>query len=172
MNLNTKYKIYTKINRITSPIRQFIYGIQNLIHWFKIIWKDRDWDYYYFYCIMEFKIQSMYKYYGQKGRLNKKRLYKLKVCNLLLRKLKEDNYIFNLYELHERKYGKFKLVSSDIPNSKNKKITIVNENITPENEEQERKDFSLLVDKEVYLRKQDQELLYKLLSKHIRTWQD
>ena len=29
---------------IPSPIRDFFYGIYNIIRWSKVIYKDRDWD--------------------------------------------------------------------------------------------------------------------------------
>lgn len=50
--------------RIAWQIRDFIrydlsQGIKNLIRWFPIIWRDRDWDWKFLACIMEFKLRTM-----------------------------------------------------------------------------------------------------------------
>ena len=39
--------------------RNIKYGIENLIKWFPIIVRDRDWDFAYLLEIMKFKIQNM-----------------------------------------------------------------------------------------------------------------
>lgn len=40
-------------------IRNIKYGIENLIKWFPIVVRDRDWDFYFLLAIMKFKIQNM-----------------------------------------------------------------------------------------------------------------
>lgn len=41
-----------------------IQNIKNLIAWFPVIWKDRDWDRYYLYNIMIFKLNKMEKFFN------------------------------------------------------------------------------------------------------------
>jgi len=43
--------------------KQFIQNINNLIYWFPVIWKDRQWDNYYFLEIMRKKLIIMEKFY-------------------------------------------------------------------------------------------------------------
>jgi len=38
--------------------RDFTYGIKNLIKWFPVIWRDRDWDDYYIWEILKFKLTN------------------------------------------------------------------------------------------------------------------
>lgn len=38
--------------------RNFYTGIRNLIKWFPVIWKDRDWDHHYIYHILDFKLEQ------------------------------------------------------------------------------------------------------------------
>ena len=38
-------------------IKSFIISIKNLIKWFPIIWKDRDWDDHYIWEIMKNKLR-------------------------------------------------------------------------------------------------------------------
>ena len=48
-------------------MRKFIYGIKNLIKWFPIIWKDRDWDYYYIMEIYKKKLLFTAKHMRKNG---------------------------------------------------------------------------------------------------------
>lgn len=47
------------LSSIPIEIRRIIKGIKNIIRWAPIIYKDRDWDYTYFYDILEFKLKSI-----------------------------------------------------------------------------------------------------------------
>ena len=46
--------------------RDFIEGIKNLIKWFPIIWKDRNWDHSYIYEILKFKLKKTFKPFNKK----------------------------------------------------------------------------------------------------------
>lgn len=37
-------------------------GIRNLIKWWPVIWRDRDWDHAYLSRLIEFKLTSMYMF--------------------------------------------------------------------------------------------------------------
>jgi hypothetical protein len=43
---------------IRQVIRNTIKGIENVIYWFPVIWKDRDWDHYYIYEILKTKLEK------------------------------------------------------------------------------------------------------------------
>ena len=49
-------------------LRNFISGIKNLIRWFPIIWKDRDWDDRFIWQIMIQKIKFQAQYIGKRDR--------------------------------------------------------------------------------------------------------
>lgn len=42
-------------------------GIKNLVRWFNVIWKDRDWDDHYIWEILKTKIEHQAKYIGGRG---------------------------------------------------------------------------------------------------------
>lgn len=52
----TKFRIFT---------RDFKVGIKNLIKWFPIIWKDKDWDSGYMYEMLYHKLNFMHEYFSQ-----------------------------------------------------------------------------------------------------------
>jgi hypothetical protein len=48
-------------------IKQLFERIRHLIHWVPIIWRDRDWDYYFIYEILKHKLISTERYIREKG---------------------------------------------------------------------------------------------------------
>jgi hypothetical protein len=48
-------------------IKQFFERFRHLIHWYPIIWRDRDWDYYFIYEILKHKLINTEKYIRKKG---------------------------------------------------------------------------------------------------------
>ena len=42
-------------------------GIKNIWKWFPVIWKDRDWDYYYIYQVLKFKLEKQANYLIKHG---------------------------------------------------------------------------------------------------------
>ena len=49
-------------------MREFIQGVKNLIKWFPVIWRNRDWDHTFIYDILTFKLEQQAKYIGGKDR--------------------------------------------------------------------------------------------------------
>lgn len=49
-------------------IKQFFKRIRNLYRWFPIIWKDQDWDDWYIFEILKFKIRNQADYIGYHDR--------------------------------------------------------------------------------------------------------
>ena len=49
-----------------EALNKFINGIKNLIYYFNVVWKDRDWDYSYIENILEAKLTKTYKRYSSK----------------------------------------------------------------------------------------------------------
>ena len=50
-------------------------GIKNLIKWFPIVWRDRDWDEAYLLTVMEFKFKNMSHLHKNYGHLENSELY-------------------------------------------------------------------------------------------------
>jgi hypothetical protein len=45
------------IRRFKDAIRQFSIGVRNIIKWIPVLYKDRDWDFYYVYNILQKKLE-------------------------------------------------------------------------------------------------------------------
>ena len=70
------------------------YGIKNIIYWFPIIWKDRNWDHSYILTILQHKLKAQAKYIGSKDRHTraKQDARRMKICVNLIEKLQESFY--------------------------------------------------------------------------------
>jgi len=115
------------------------YGVPNLIAWFKIAWKDRDWDYAPVLIMLRFKLQKMARhsdrtdiYIGQKREA--KRMW---TCVYLIDRILADEYFEN------KRY-----------------LDLIHVNRDKANEF-----LGNLV-------RQDIDMLFNIMSKHIKKWWD
>jgi hypothetical protein len=81
-----------------------VYGVENLIRWFPIIWRDRDWDQNYLLRMMEFKFKRMALLHETHGHLVRapKTARQLRIAATLCRRLYEEPY----YYMATFKYGR------------------------------------------------------------------
>ena len=75
-------------------------GIKNLWKWFPIIWKDRDWDYYYIYQVLKFKLEKQAKHLGEKNwhESSKRDAEVMMTCVRLINKLQNEEYYEPYYD--------------------------------------------------------------------------
>jgi len=166
---NLKEKLSTKYYNITN-------GIKNLWKWLPIVWGDRDWDHYYLYKLLNFKFKNMEYLHKNYSHLKDGDIIanQLKVVKLLTQRLIEDNYIEEIWNNHDKKWGEIKFNYESTPAYKNcVEVFLKRENIkTEEDVKQERKEFRRVTDQEIMLRKQDREYLFKLMNRNIEGWWD
>ncbi len=167
--------IHSIIQKIKDAPRNIKYGIENLIQWFPVIWKDRDWDHCFLYMILKYKLERMEKaFHSNKamGLCSNKEAKKMRLCINLLKRLIEDEYNENASIEYHKKWGrpKFNWIPVDDECSS---LEITHEKVkTEEDKIQEKKEFHRICDHEKNMRKQDIEYLFKYMSKHIEGWWD
>jgi hypothetical protein len=76
----------------------FKYGISNLFTWFKIIWSNRDYDQWYIYEILKFKLERQSKYIRNHDTIESNKEISDKI-NLIVKliKLEQEDYYSNEY---------------------------------------------------------------------------
>src|SRR6185312_9557651 len=112
-------------------------GIHNLIRWFPIVWHDVDFDESTLIEMMEFKCRKMARHH-EKYRVFadwKRTARQLRMCELLCKRLREDNYSDNVRKFFT--YGTRAWA----------------------------KEWTAL-------QKQDQEMLGRIIGKHLQSWWD
>lgn len=74
-------------------------GVKNLINWLPIIWKDRDWDFAYYFDIEKKKLQNMLKFYEDSSRVVDVDTKYFKICIKLIDAILEnDDYLTQTYD--------------------------------------------------------------------------
>lgn len=75
-------------------LRNFIERVYNLYRWFPIIWKDQDWDDYYIFEILKFKLKNQAKYISECGNhVSAERDAEIMtLCVRLIDRLQDDYY--------------------------------------------------------------------------------
>ena len=145
-------------------IRSLFRSIKRLFYWLPVIWKDRDWDQYFFFVILRHKMKSMQKYFEKNAHFvgMEKEAKRMKLCVKLLDMLIIDEYHEIAFRQHEQRWGEF---NGDLNNLHRTKVT-------PETEKQERIEAKRCYELEDHLRQQDIDQLCKIISKYVFGWWD
>ena len=93
-------------SKIGYKVRGFFTSVGNLIKWFPVIWKDRDWDDHYIFEVFKFKLEKQAKYIKEKGfhtnsDLDAKRMM---LCVKLMEKVQEDFYTMEYMDYEEKDF--------------------------------------------------------------------
>lgn len=80
-------------------------GICNLIYWFPVIWKDRNWDDSYIFEIMMHKLKAQSKFIGARDIhvLAERDAEVMMTCVRLMERVKEEYYSMEYFDYHESK---------------------------------------------------------------------
>lgn len=118
-------------------------GFSNIKFWFKIIWNDRDFDWYYTFIILQAKIKKQRLRFEElkKCRYHSvnidKDIKNMKKCEYLIQRIIDDDYL-NSAEFERLEKIKYKLAREHAE----------------------------------YMEKQDMKLLFKILEEEIKKWWD
>lgn len=133
-------------------------GIPNLIRWFPIIWKQRDWDYGYLIDLVDFKLGLMAKTIKENAIIdaNNRVSKQIEYARFLLKRAYSDCTLEAEFEAHSKKYP------FDI-----KKLT---------GEKRygmaEMREFRSLMEREALIQQDAKKRLAKHLDKYLQRWWD
>jgi hypothetical protein len=166
-------------------IRYFLTGVKNIFRWIPTLYKDRDWDPWHIYTILQKKIECQRQEIINANRhteIDKDNRDMTIVLNLLER-VKEDYYTTEYLDYDETKYDFIPV--KDNPNLKEMVKTILSENYDeflkkyPSSVKKVLKEKGTDLEKDVlchYVARHNQEkarkLLFKLLEQKIERWWD
>jgi hypothetical protein len=86
--------------------KMFRTGVKNLIYWFPIIWKDRNWDSHYIFEILSHKIKAQSKYIGERDihTRAKRDVEVMMSCVRLMKLVQEEFYSMEYSDYHKTKH--------------------------------------------------------------------
>ena len=82
---------------------QFKRGVKNIIYWFPVIWKDRDWDSHYIFEILQHKLEAQANYIGRRDLHTRAQLdaKRMRLCISLIKKVQEEDYTMEYMDYHK-----------------------------------------------------------------------
>lgn len=106
--------------------RDFVSGIKNLIRWFPVIWKDRDWDGHFIWELMIQKLKFQAKYIGDRDwHVNAKRDAEIMMtCVRLMERVQSEHYQMEYIDYYEAKH---EFVDTDDPEFKELKTKYISD---------------------------------------------
>jgi hypothetical protein len=136
-------------------MKSLLISIKNLINWLPVIWIDRQYDHYFIYNILQFKLEKQAKYISKYSHHVDRNydVMKINTCVRLIKKLKNDEYEMEFYDHLKKKYG----------------ISNVNFiKATPAI----KKDCKEMMKTSIEKHKKAKRILFKLLESNIENWWD
>ncbi len=134
------------------------------------IWRDRDWDYYYLYNILYYKLKHMEEHFNRDNPtiVNSKQYAKqIMVAKNLAKRLRDNNYLSNALYWHDKKFNEVNfndLISKEPVNGYY--IYIGDQN------KGRRDSFKICCEHSDYMESQDKEYLFEYMKKKINWWWD
>lgn len=152
-------------SRVYKAYKNFKYGIRNLIKWFPVIWRDRDWDEFYLLKLLSFKLASMSKHHSKYGvSENSKEIVKqLKELSELANRIAEQDYTNEAFGNKKYLVDKHKMEFIKLDNGN---YAVEFTGLTDE----ERKEMLNLHRLEGVLLERDIEKLFTIMKNDIRLW--
>lgn len=166
------YKVYDKL---FFPIERLFSRIKLTWDWYwNVLRYDCDWDWTDICIVLKYKLERTRKCLEQGHHVRAYRDAKqIRICELLLDRIEKDAYIDYLFKQHNKRWGKLKIEWEPTDNPDITRSIIGRSGVmTPEQEEQESKEFRMICKHEDYMQKQDMELLGRYLTKYLRNWWD
>ena len=156
--------------KISKLYWDIYYGIRNIVRWFPVIWKDRQWDYHFLFGLLRFKLGLMEKFFREDALYvgAEEDAFVLRSCCNVLDRLIDDDYCTVAFEELDMIWGGAQLnvgvcYSLDIsrPNVKTEQDKIT-----------ERQEFLDCCKNEGNMRLYDINTLFTLMKKNVHLWWD
>lgn len=148
---------------------RFKEGIQNLIKWFPIIWKDRQWDYHYLYIILHKKIELMEEFFESENVMavnTKDTSEEMKLVKEALERLMNDDYLSKELIEYDVRYKDMDLYKSEKVEGEDYYRLVWTDN---EEQMKEFHDAGECADKKEI---EDINFVFSSLNKYIQKWWD
>lgn len=174
------FSLYRFRRELVYPLRFAKYGVQNLFAYFKIIWFDRDWDYYFIESLLLFKLKRTRNHIAKhQNHVDwEKTVKSIDFVIKALERIHADTYREKAEKELEEKYGELTTSSVAFTHDKNgNPLTyqlVFNRSKCETEEELEKADEEFrkiynLKEKDI---QRDYRLAFKVMAKYIQSWWD
>lgn len=146
-------------------IKRFFRNLATSSRWFIRTWDTYEYDYNYLLKVMKWKLEDMEKFFRSEwaySRESGKCADEMKICRVLIERIIADKYADKLWDEHKEKYGD--LVIELLDSGKR--------GIRTSQSQAESKSLRRIMLHSDYMKKQDLDYLFKIMSRKIENWWD
>jgi hypothetical protein len=160
-------------NKVVELYYSIKNGIENIINWFPIVWKDRNWDRLYIYILLHHKLRNMEKFFNgylpySSPEYTNKINHEIKIAKALCERIIENDYLSNALIPYYKIYSdNDKLMWSEPCNDGTGHYRVI---FTEDNKQ--RKLFRRCGKHADYMEKQDIDYLHRYIAKRGSGWWD
>jgi hypothetical protein len=176
--MGIKWNLSNVWGKLTRPfIRTFQWAVK-VVQYAKFLWNDFDWDFGFFLSLMQYKLKRMRTTIIENNNLVRSEEIgaQIKHAEDLIQKYLNHDYCVDLYEAHEKKWGKTVDLSEKIDAGCGQTMYTWNmsrENATTPELKQQEKDEALAI----YERGDEEERktldeIFSHIRKHLEEWWD
>lgn len=171
-------KLFTKLKDFYQDLK---YYIKNIYKWSSILWKDKDWDYYFIFDVLRFKIEKTRDYIqlhkrfvGWEQVVSKMNL-SLKLINLVKEEYYNleylDYYKQDFFTISPKENGLYELKSGEVYDNNLKNYFNKYKNIYNKFKHLE-DEMSIALKISTYNHSRAKRILFNLLNNEIEKWWD
>jgi hypothetical protein len=154
---------------IINLFKSFRIGIKNLFYYFKVVWKDRQWDYSFIETLLILKYKKMYSHMISKRCLKHEELDKniqaLRICINILKRREEDFYT-DIWHLRAGQYMEFNWTPAEEQDEYSAYVLSIAENLDEIDVNYSKHKYADLI------RDRDWKTYNKLIQKYHEKWWD
>ena len=116
---------------ISSYVRNIGTSIRNLIKWFPIVWRDRDWDHSFTYDVIQFKLEQQATYLAKRNTFVNSQAYvdHARTMAKLIEMHRDGHYGIEYMDHHETEWEFLDI--DDKPDYKRLEIHVTSEDFDP-----------------------------------------
>ena len=165
-----------------NHVNVFLEFLERVWLWLPILWRDRNWDHSFILDVLEHKIKLTRLCIGKYDRHTtvKEDCHNMRVAEILIRRIREDNYDEPFMVEHEAKWGKLdwnrwhkEEHDNILFDNKFSKAGLTRPGIKSQKDwDEENKEHLRIIKHSKYQKSQDYDYLFKHLKKHLERWWD
>ena len=178
--MGIKWNLSVLWGKITYPFSRFFHWVVKTAQYSKLLWNDFDWDYSYILILLQYKLKrTRERILDNNIVVSAEQIAaEIKHAEDLIQNWRDDNFCEDLYEAHEKKWGKIisrkernkdDQVDGDKPWDwfmRREKAT------TLELHDQERKEYMAIHQQADKAKEENFDELFRHLRDHIQRWWD
>jgi hypothetical protein len=171
--LKSSNKFVEWIAEVTHPLSRFLKRVKRLLEFIPIIWNSYDWDHSYATGLFSYQLQRMVKYL-EKNQSHvgwEHDVSRMKTAIELIKRVDEDYYSLQYYDLIEQKYGKHRIDFIPIDNSDTLELSLRFEKEYTDQELADiEKEERFLMKESILKQEKAKRILWKFINHNIENW--